>query len=221
MVVAGLWSALLGFRVLGKAPGESRDWDRWHDRFGKFMKIGGSLLIVIGLALVGWDTYGRRLPGRPVSPAAPPTLQVEGTKITSEPLGFALTLSEWWEIGPPGPGADFSATNVDTRAILIGTALETSPPGTTAKMVVTKLIEGRQRQWGRLADLQEGDTKLGGLDARWTSFAPPEEDAASSLKITVAQQGPYTISFTCMGPPAALDGCDAILGRATFDAADE
>ncbi len=221
MAVAGLLAALLGFRVLGAVPGESRAWDRWHDRFGKLLKTVGPLLVVIGLALAGWELYGDRLPGQPTAPPAPPTLQVDGTTISSEPVGFTLPLSEWWEFGPPGPGADFSAKNLDSGAALIGTALETAPPGTTSKIVVTKIVEGRQRLWGSVSDLAEGETKIGGMDAYWAIFAPPQEDATRTLKLTVTQKGPYTLSFTCLGPPAALDGCDAALSRASFADSEE
>lgn len=48
-IVAGLYCTLLGFRVVGKKAGESAKYDEWHARFGKALKIGGPLLIVITL----------------------------------------------------------------------------------------------------------------------------------------------------------------------------
>jgi hypothetical protein len=46
---AGIYCTLLGYRIVGKKPGEDAKFDAWYARFGGFMKIGGPFLIVFGI----------------------------------------------------------------------------------------------------------------------------------------------------------------------------
>jgi hypothetical protein len=47
----GAYVTLLGFRVIGKRPGESAKYDVWHERYGRLFKLGGLALIAFGLYL--------------------------------------------------------------------------------------------------------------------------------------------------------------------------
>jgi hypothetical protein len=49
-VLAGTFLTLLAFRIVGPKPGEKPKMDAWHDRWGKWMKVLGPL--VVGFALI-------------------------------------------------------------------------------------------------------------------------------------------------------------------------
>lgn len=214
MCLVGLWATMVGFRVLGARPGQSPRWDQWHERYGKLVRVLGPVVVLCGLALIGWRLHQGQSGPEPEARTGSPTLHVEEQTITSEPLGFSLTLSDWWRIDPPGPGADFLAVHQDSGAALIGTALPTSPPGATPETIITKVIDSRTSQWGSVENLERGETKLGARLARWVVFSAPEQHEATRLKLLVAQTGPYTITFTCLGNGAAHDACDAALSQA-------
>jgi hypothetical protein len=216
MCLAGFLAALLGFRVLGPRPGESPRWDRWHDRFGIAVRVLGVVVVLAGLALVGWRLYQGESGPAAATQVEPPTIRVEGQTISSGPLGFQLTFSDWWRLDPPGPGADFLAVHQDSGAALIGTALPTSPPGATPDAIITMTIDSRTADWGSVANLERGETKIGARPARWAVFSAPEQHEATRLKLFVAQKGPYTITFTCMGNGAAHDACDTVLAQAAL-----
>jgi hypothetical protein len=48
-LLGGIYCTLLGFRVVGKPPGASEEYDAWHRRFGTFFRVGGPFLILFGL----------------------------------------------------------------------------------------------------------------------------------------------------------------------------
>lgn len=43
-ICVGIYCTLLGFRILGKKPGESQKYDQWYGRFGKHFKWLGPLI---------------------------------------------------------------------------------------------------------------------------------------------------------------------------------
>ncbi len=45
----GIYATLLGFRVVGKPPGESAKYDEWHARFGKLFRVLGPFVILFGV----------------------------------------------------------------------------------------------------------------------------------------------------------------------------
>ncbi len=45
----GIFLLLVGFRVIGKKPGEDPKFDEWHARFGVFFKVAGPVLIVLAV----------------------------------------------------------------------------------------------------------------------------------------------------------------------------
>jgi hypothetical protein len=45
----GIFCLLVGFRVVGKKPGEDPKFDEWHTRFGIFLKFAGPVLIVLAI----------------------------------------------------------------------------------------------------------------------------------------------------------------------------
>lgn len=47
--LCGLYGTLLAYRVLGKKPGQDPRWDKWHQRFGGYMKILGPLVMAFGV----------------------------------------------------------------------------------------------------------------------------------------------------------------------------
>lgn len=48
-IAGGLYGTLLGFRVVGKKPFESLEYDRWHERFGPMFRVLGPLVILFGV----------------------------------------------------------------------------------------------------------------------------------------------------------------------------
>ena len=46
---AGLYATLLGYRVLGKKPGESPQYDEWHRKHGGKFRVLGLLTLLTGL----------------------------------------------------------------------------------------------------------------------------------------------------------------------------
>jgi hypothetical protein len=49
--LGGVYATLLGYRIVGKKPGESFDYDRWHERYGTMLRRFGPLIIVLGIFL--------------------------------------------------------------------------------------------------------------------------------------------------------------------------
>lgn len=45
----GVFVLLVGFRVVGKKPGEDPKFDEWHARSGVFLKVAGPILIVLAI----------------------------------------------------------------------------------------------------------------------------------------------------------------------------
>jgi hypothetical protein len=43
-VLIGLYASLLGHRVVGKKPGESPDYDKWHEAWGGTLKALGPVI---------------------------------------------------------------------------------------------------------------------------------------------------------------------------------
>jgi len=48
-ILGGLYVTLLGFRVVGKKPGESLQYDEWHRKHGGKLKVLGPLVALFGL----------------------------------------------------------------------------------------------------------------------------------------------------------------------------
>jgi hypothetical protein len=49
--LGGIYATLLGFRVVGPKPGVNPRTDDWHRRWGRFMRLGGPLIVVFGFFL--------------------------------------------------------------------------------------------------------------------------------------------------------------------------
>jgi hypothetical protein len=48
-LAGGVYGTLIGYRVVGKRPGESAKYDQWYTRFGVHFKWMGPVLIAYGL----------------------------------------------------------------------------------------------------------------------------------------------------------------------------
>ncbi len=48
-LVVGGYSTLLGFRIVGKKPGEIAKYDAWWNKFGKHLRWAGPLAIGLNL----------------------------------------------------------------------------------------------------------------------------------------------------------------------------
>jgi hypothetical protein len=46
----GIYVLLVGFRVIGKKPGDDEKFDAWHAKFGTLLNVCG--VVLIGLAVV-------------------------------------------------------------------------------------------------------------------------------------------------------------------------
>lgn len=55
-----LYLTLLGFRVVGKKPGESARYDDWHNRYGRHMKWLGPVVMTIDVLLLIFEVARRR-----------------------------------------------------------------------------------------------------------------------------------------------------------------
>jgi hypothetical protein len=214
MFLAGAWTCLLAWRLVGKRPGESRRWDRWHSRFGKLLKVVGPILSVIGMAvLVPAIIEARSRPGVE-PPPADPALRAKGGIVRSDPMRFELAFEPSWEIQPRRAEVDVLVLHPDSGAILVASAQVTRPRGASATKILDEVLEGRRQHWGAVEDVSRGATKIGGVGARWVAFTVPRGEDAARMKVTVAQRGPYTLSFSCTGAEEAQEACDEALARA-------
>jgi hypothetical protein len=51
----GLYGTLLSYRIIGRKPGQSSEYDRWLNSYGRFFRFGGPFLMIVGLCLLaGW-----------------------------------------------------------------------------------------------------------------------------------------------------------------------
>ncbi len=48
-LIGGIYATLIGFRVVGKPLGTSREYDQWHERFGTVLKVCGPMMIAFGI----------------------------------------------------------------------------------------------------------------------------------------------------------------------------
>jgi hypothetical protein len=46
---AGIYALLVGFRVVGKKPGQDPKYDQWHQKFGMVLKVCGPVLILLSI----------------------------------------------------------------------------------------------------------------------------------------------------------------------------
>lgn len=51
MFFGGLYGTLIGFRYVGKRPGESDAYDRMHATFGRRLRIFGPFVMLFGITL--------------------------------------------------------------------------------------------------------------------------------------------------------------------------
>jgi hypothetical protein len=49
-ILVGLYSTLLGYRLLGRKPGENLKYDLYMQKYGNLFKIGGLATMTLGLA---------------------------------------------------------------------------------------------------------------------------------------------------------------------------
>jgi hypothetical protein len=47
----GLYAVLLGFRVVGRRPGQNLAYDRCHGRYATTFKVSGALMMAVGIVL--------------------------------------------------------------------------------------------------------------------------------------------------------------------------
>jgi hypothetical protein len=59
-VLLGIYFTLVGFRVVGKKPGESIKYDEWYRRFGKLLKIVGPFIILFESARIIFNLTSSR-----------------------------------------------------------------------------------------------------------------------------------------------------------------
>ena len=45
----GFYATLLGYRKVGKRPGEDARYDAWHDRYGRLFRILGPFLVAFAV----------------------------------------------------------------------------------------------------------------------------------------------------------------------------
>jgi hypothetical protein len=55
----GVFVLLVGFRFVGKKPGEDPKFDEWHAKFGVFLKIAGPVLMILAVFYVILDSQRR------------------------------------------------------------------------------------------------------------------------------------------------------------------
>jgi hypothetical protein len=50
--LVGVYCLLVGFRIVGSKPGVNPKYDRWHTRFGPFLKLAGPVLMAVAVFLL-------------------------------------------------------------------------------------------------------------------------------------------------------------------------
>ena len=155
----------------------------------------------------------RRGRGRAPATPADPRIVVNGHKMYSVPLGLSFELTDAWEMAPPLPGADFIARDKVSGAMLVGSAVVSDPPGDTLDMTLDKLMAKRRERYDHPATDTRRDGVLGEVPARVATLSVPTEDGWSTLTLTLAKKGSYTVSMTCKGLEDAQKACDAILAK--------
>jgi hypothetical protein len=49
--LGGIYATLIAYRVLGKKPGQSLQYDEWHLKYGGMLKVLGPLVTLFGVYL--------------------------------------------------------------------------------------------------------------------------------------------------------------------------
>lgn len=141
------------------------------------------------------------------------TLQVDGHRVTSEPLGLSLQLDDQqWSMVGPEDDFDFVAIHERSRAVLTGKVHRTDPPDATLDQQLDDLVEARREHWGEISQVQRRDTSLGELPAKGVGYGAPRDNGVVPVIVAMAHHGPWTVQFTCVGTAPARTACERALG---------
>ena len=206
-IVGGVlrWTAKAEAQPGGATPEAARR------RRNIFIAVG-----VAGASLSGLATVLQTVTApRPAAPA----FHLDGGRVSSIPLGLALTLAAPWEPAavPAQPGVDFAVQHPPSGTVLTGYGLVLEPGDTDDEATLRTVLEGRRQKWGAIFDAQWGEELVGGLRAKTVAMTIQRPDGRVRTKLWLAHKGPYGVGFNCAGPePTFADGdqqCRALLDR--------
>ena len=211
VLVAAILGGVLHFTTRAEAQPGGASPEARQRRLRISLMIGGAGAALSALATVASTFVAPR--------AAPPEFHVTDRRISSAPLGLALTFPVPWELAPiaPQPGVDFVLSHPPTGTALSGYGLVAQPSDTDVDATLREVLEGRRAKWGGVFDEQWGDEKVGGLRARTLTFSIPRPEGRVRNKLWLARKGPYGVGFNCAGPDPTFaeseQQCRAALDR--------
>jgi hypothetical protein len=158
--------------------------------------VGGASLSALATVL---STVGAPKP-------APPQFHREGNRVTSIPLGLALTAPPSWEpvAVEAQPGVDFALQHPASGSFLAGYGLVAEHDGEDLDATLREVLEGRREKWGQLFDEEWGGETIGKASTRTLALTIQRADGRVRTKLWLGRVGPYRFGFTCSGPEAVF-----------------
>lgn len=199
VVTAVLYAVYL--RVRAKAEEESIP----PQRLGFFLAVGVMGFVLSAAAGLMTKSVDKASPDQGLSPA----FRGEGMRLSSSPLGMALTVPPGWTRSS-GKEVDFALVEPG-GAVLSGFAI-TPSPGASLDSNLREMLARR----GAAGEVAWGEEALANERAKTVVFT----EGKARTKIWLARRGPYLVGFSCSGGEAvfadaqgrcrtALDGLEA------------
>ena len=181
------------------------------------------LFVGIGVGGAALSALATVLSTVTATPPAPPRFHLEGSRVTSVPLGLALTVPASWEPVdlPASPELDFAFQHPSTGTFFAGNSIVVERRDEDLDATLRVVLDGRRAKWGQLFDEQWGSEVVGGIRTRTLALTIQRPDGRVRTKLWLGPKGPYRVGFTCAGPEATFaeseKQCREVLDR--FEAA--
>jgi hypothetical protein len=198
VLIGGIFAGVLHFtrRAEAQAGGATPEARARRMKIFVALGVGGASLSALATVLSNVTTP------RP----APPRFHLEAGRVTSVPLGLALTIPPSWEpvAVDAQPGIDFALQHPATGTFLGGYGVVADREDDELDATLRAVLEGRREKWGQLFDERWGSEAIGGAETRTLSLTIQRPDGRVRDKLWLGRKGPYRFGFSCAAPEATF-----------------
>jgi hypothetical protein len=198
VLVAGIFAGVLHWtrRAEAQAGGTTPEARARRTKVFVALGVGGASLSALATVLSNLTA----------TPPAPPRFHREDSRVTSVPLGLALTVPPSWEpvAVDAQPGMDFALQHPASGTFFAGYGLVAERAEDDLDATLRAVLEGRRDKWGQLFDEEWGNEAVGRARTRTLSLTVQRSDGRVRTKLWLGREGPYRVGFNCSGPEATF-----------------